>query len=145
MSDPAEDICDEIVTVLSALQEETPNPFAPLRFEAHNSLNPNAELEKVTDTITILLWPHDYGELKTGRGNQSVNRHDISMIVARNLTNEITRRTMHALVTAIIGELRGRAIAGYKWSGVESSKADLERLHNGQFATATILKYIGTC
>lgn len=145
--DPAEVICDEIAQHLNEVQTQESNPFAPFTFVAKNPEDPSSELDQVADTITMFVYPNDYQEARSGRGRGApmVAQCSIAVIVARNLTPEFTRRKLHGLCMAIVAELRGRSMGGYRWRDPQVGKADVARLKEKQFHLGMVLNYTGTC
>ena len=141
MSHPGEQICDELVTTLNSAPTGT---FA-LRFTAEKPADPNAELDKASDAIRVLFWPHSESEKKIGRGNPTLETFSVAMLVIRKLSTEFTRERMHSVMREIKTYLRGRRMAGRVYSGAETTAVDLEQLHDRQrLAVATILTYTGT-
>jgi hypothetical protein len=145
MSDPCEDICDAVVTYLNGLVGTDPNPFDPFKFEASKPDDPNAELDKDTSSLRVLLWPHGETEQKIGRGGQVFETFQVAMLVVKKLNTTTDRTMLSTLCRTIKARLRGQRMAGFVYSLAETTKADLEQLHDNQrFASATILSYIGT-
>jgi hypothetical protein len=145
MTDPCEDICDAIVAYLNALVDEDPNPFDPFNFEASKPADPNAELDAGTESLRILLWPHGETETKIGRGGQVLETFMVAMLVVQSLSTTVNRQILSTLCRTVKAQLRGVRMAGFVYSTAETTKADLEQLHeNKRFASATILSYTGT-
>lgn len=143
MSDPTEDICDAIVTFLNAAQEEEPNPFGVMEFTASKPADPLGELDSVQHETQVYLVPIAESEEKIGR-YKAMEVHQASLWIARSMVESPTRASLSGLVRDIKKVLRGRKMATYTFSLIETaSKFDPERLHKGQFFSVLVATYRG--
>lgn len=141
MSDVTEDICDALVASL----QEAPVGTFDVELVVEKPGDPNAELDKASDVLRILFWPHSETEKKIGRGGPAAKTYGVAMLAIRKLSVDFDRVKMHGIVTQLMDYLRGRRMAGRVYSGAETTKADNEQIHDHQrVAVATILTYVGT-
>lgn len=142
MDDPCELICEAQAAAVQAAAEGT--FFA--EFTATTPEDPNAELERETPGIRVMFYPYGDEETKIGRGGEAYEQFTTSMVIVRKRSDEFTRKAMGKLARQIRGQLRGQAMAGYRYVRSETaSKFDLDQLHDRrQYVSIVRFVYEGT-
>lgn len=136
MSDPAEDICDAIVSYLG---EQTFDYQATIR----RTDNPLGDLEHETLGLTLLVHPTDEEAEKIGRGGQCLERFTISILVIRKLQDAFTKSKLSSFARDVKTSLRGVSQAGHTWSGdITTVKHDFRQVDDlNQFVSVFQVVY----
>lgn len=143
VGDPAEAICDAIVTFLNNYQTSTPFAF---RFTAEKPDDPQAELEREQADLKVFVGPFGEDEERLDRGAGALIHPQINLLVTSRIDSRHTRSQLNGLAWSIRCALRGQAMAGWRWSSTEtvikSSPDEISQSRN--YANVTRINYVGT-
>jgi hypothetical protein len=112
MSDPVEEICDDLTTTINGLE-------LSLTVFATQPVDALEELKLEHPELQAIVWPFGQSDTKISRGGGVLEVYQASVYLVRMITVEFTRERLAAFTRELLAKLRGQRMAGHVWSGDE--------------------------
>lgn len=128
--DPAESLCDSMVSFLSDEARDFPQVF-----EAKNPEDPFAELYAEDNSLRVLVTPTEDAEERIGTGPNAKAEHTVVLIVLKKMDKKYTRRNLNRLTYELRCSLRGVEMS------LGKDKEGVERANGIYQGAAVITKY----